>query len=218
MTSLQCSLTVLAWLLGLGGLAFAYVIHLANAMKTTAPPLSARSALLAVSPALLALVVLVAQAVLAIEAGNLLRAALWNLPAIIGTKATLIMTIAAWAGDRPAARRKATEKRMAAESRAMEEIWSRSGRLPQWNLQVERGIPTSIATPEGGSRDGTDWIIRFAADGTDHSVRVCSVPAAAGPHDLERHARYVLGDLARRLGEGWRPGPDDEPLVITVTG
>jgi hypothetical protein len=72
--------------------------------------------------------------------------------------------------------------------------------------------------PDGASRDGVDWIIRFAADGADHSVRVCSVPADAAPIDLERHAQHVLGDLARRLSEGWRPGPADEPLVITVAG
>lgn len=217
MTPLQTSLTILACLLGLGGFAFAYVIHLANAMKTTGPPLSAGGTALALSPALLTLALELGQWALARQTGNVLRAMLWNAPAILGMGLTLVLTASAWIGDRPAVRRRATERRRRAESRAMVEVWERSGRLSAWDLHVERGYQTSFTGADGSSRPGVDWIIVFKVDGAEHSVKVRSFSAAAAPIQIEQHTRFVLHELDRRLTGGWRPDAGDPtPIDLTI--
>jgi hypothetical protein len=220
MTPLQGSLTALAWLLGLGGLAFAFFLHLANAMKTTSPPMSPRGVALSLAPALATAVVALAEWTLARREGNVVRVLAWNVPALLGGLATFLMTAAAWTSARPSALRRARERRARAEDDAMSVVWQRSGRWPEWDLQVERGFETSFPSADGAPpRTGVAWLIRFVADGKQQMMSVRSFAAGGASIPLERQAQCVLRDLAQRLSAGWRPDPTSTaPLELIVAG
>jgi hypothetical protein len=217
MTPLEWLLTALASLLGVGGLAFAYVLHLANAMKTTAPPMPARSTALALTPPVATGILVLVVWWMAREHGHRHRALAWNAPGLLGASLTVVMSVGAWLGSRPAARRRAAERRARREDDAMREIWQRSGRRADFDLQVERGIPTSVTLADGTSRPATDWIVRFVAEQRPQSIHVVSFAPTAASIPIERQAQGVLGELAQRLAAGWRPDPAaTRPLEITL--
>ncbi len=217
MTPAQWVLTVIAWFLGIGGVVFVYVVQLANAMKTTGPPLPLRMAAVAMAPALVCSVLLVGQVALARHAGNLRVALLWNSPALLGAGLAFLMVGMGWIGDQPWARRLEARRFLAAQDDQMKVIWERSGRLKGWNLHVERGVQIDLPGVDGSARIGMDWTIGFTADGADRSVAVRSASDSGLPMDIEKHARRVLQELKQRLDSGWRPGAaDDGPIEIAV--
>jgi len=215
MTALQWALTVLAGLIGLSAIAFAYVVQLANAMKTTAPPLSARDAAIAVAPAVLCAGLLAVEYMIARRAGNVSRALAWNSAAIAGTAIAILMVAAGWATDRPAARRAATARLHAFEENRNAELWQSSGSIPEYELKVERGIQTVLGRGEGKEEPGVDWLINFKVDGRSQTVTVHSFATNGEPIELAQHSRQVLQRLKAMLDGGWRPRAE-EPTPIEV--
>jgi hypothetical protein len=216
MTSVQWMLTIAAWLVGLGAVAFAYVVQLANAMKSTAPPLSVRDAGIAIAPSILCAGLLALEYLVARRAGNIGRALIWNIPSLCGAGLAVLMVVAGWASSRPAARRAATARMRAAEERRNADLWQSSAWLSEYELRVERGIQKVFTTSDGKQRAGVDWRITFKADGRPAAVTVHSFPSTDDAIDLSHHARAVLQQLKHQLDSGWRPSASDEECLEIV--
>jgi hypothetical protein len=217
MTPGQWCLTVTAWLIGLGAVVFAYVVQLANAMKTAAPPLSGRDAAIAISPAIFCTALLVAEYFVAQRVGNVGRAIAWNLPAIFGAGITILMVLIGWISDRPASRRSATARFREVEEQHNSDLWQNNGQIKEYELRVDRGIQKVFTTSDGNQEPGVDWHITFKVEGVLQSATVHSFPAKGQTIDLLHHSREVLQQLKRRLDSGWRPtSPEQAPLEVAV--
>lgn len=216
MTAAQWLLTILACLVGLGSIAFAYVVQLANAMKTTAPPLSTRDALIAVAPAVLCIGLLVVEYVLARRSANLSRVLWWNSPAIIGAAIALLMVVAGWATDRPGARRAASARLRATEQKRNTDLWQNSGWLRDYDLRVERGIQTVLTNSSGKEQPGVDWHVSFKVDGLVQTAALHSFAVEGQAIDLAQHSRHVLQHLKEKLDGGWRPKPSEAPFEVVI--